>query len=109
MAAEETDPALWRINPAQTPAPGGEQKPVGDGLRPQLAMMAQAFMASAQRRTLFMLGAAIVVVVGATAYGQIRLNAWNKPFYDALARKDLRRISLPASRFRGHRRRTAGS
>ena len=36
-----------------------------------------------------MLGAAIVVVVGATAYGQIKLNAWNKPFYDALARKDL--------------------
>jgi putative ATP-binding cassette transporter len=71
------------------PAPGGDQKPVGDGLRPQLTMMVQAFMASAQRRTLFMLGAAIVVVIGATAYGQIRLNAWNKPFYDALARKDL--------------------
>jgi putative ATP-binding cassette transporter len=71
------------------PAPSGGEKAVGEGLRPQLTMMMQAFMASAQRRTLFMLGAAIVVVVGATAYGQIRLNAWNKPFYDALARKDL--------------------
>ena len=29
------------------------------------------------------------VVIGATAFGQIRLNAWNRPFYDALARKDL--------------------
>src|SRR4029077_10945979 len=31
----------------------------------------------------------LVVVVGATAFGQIRLNAWNRPFYDALAHKDL--------------------
>ena len=51
-------------------------------------MMVRAFVASAQRTTLFMLGGATVVVVGATAYGQIRLNAWNKPFYDALAHKD---------------------
>jgi vitamin B12/bleomycin/antimicrobial peptide transport system ATP-binding/permease protein len=29
-------------------------------------------------------------VIGATAFVQIRLNAWNRPFYDALARKDLR-------------------
>ena len=31
----------------------------------------------------------LVAVVGATAYGQIKLNAWNKPFYDALSSKDL--------------------
>lgn len=55
----------------------------------RFAMMARAFVASPQSRTLFMLGGAIVVVLIATAYGQIRLNAWNKPFYDALARKDL--------------------
>ena len=59
-----------------------------DGLRAELAMMVRAFMASAQRKTLFALSGATVVVVGATAYGQIKLNAWNKPFYDALARKD---------------------
>lgn len=29
------------------------------------------------------------MIVSATAYGQIRLNAWNKPFYDALSRKEL--------------------
>jgi putative ATP-binding cassette transporter len=28
-------------------------------------------------------------VIAATAYGQNRLNSWNKPFYDALARRDL--------------------
>jgi vitamin B12/bleomycin/antimicrobial peptide transport system ATP-binding/permease protein len=69
-------------------APFAEGKAVGEGLRPELAMMVQAFMASPQRKALFMLGAAIVIVVAATAYGQIRLNAWNKPFYDALAKKD---------------------
>ena len=37
-----------------------------------------------------LLVAAIVLVVAATAYGQIRLNGWNKPFYDALSRRDLR-------------------
>src|SRR6202041_2404390 len=37
-----------------------------------------------------MLMAALVAVVAATAYGQIRLNSWNKPFYDALSRRDLR-------------------
>src|SRR5689334_10307198 len=31
----------------------------------------------------------IVLVIVATAYGQIRLNRWNQPFYDALARRDL--------------------
>jgi putative ATP-binding cassette transporter len=70
------------------PAPTGNEKAVGEGLRPQLTMMVQAFMKSAQRRALFMLSVAIVVVIGATAYGQIRLNAWNGPFYDALAKKD---------------------
>ena len=33
--------------------------------------------------------AAAFVVIGATAYLQIRLNSWNKPFYDALSRRDL--------------------
>jgi vitamin B12/bleomycin/antimicrobial peptide transport system ATP-binding/permease protein len=51
-------------------------------------MMAHAFIASAQSRILFTLSATVVLVLVATAYGQIRLNAWNKPFYDALARKD---------------------
>src|SRR6185369_9030179 len=31
----------------------------------------------------------VVLVIVATAYGQIRLNSWNKPFYDALSRRDL--------------------
>ena len=46
--------------------------------------------ASPQRHKIVGLGVGLVAVVGATAFGQIRLNAWNRPFYDALSRKDLR-------------------
>jgi vitamin B12/bleomycin/antimicrobial peptide transport system ATP-binding/permease protein len=71
-----------------SPALGGNRTAAGDGLRPQLLTMYRAFMASSQRSTLFMLIAAVAVVVVATAYFQVKLNAWNKPFYDALARRD---------------------
>ena len=37
---------------------------------------------------LFLLRGALFLVVAATAYGQIRLNSWNQPFYDALSRRD---------------------
>jgi putative ATP-binding cassette transporter len=59
------------------------------GLVPQMRMMLSALWASPVRNVLVMLVGAIFVVVGATAYGQIRLNSWNQPFYDALARRDL--------------------
>src|SRR6476659_3664538 len=52
-------------------------------------MMVKALLASNVRNTLFLLSAAIFLVILATAYGQIRLNSWNQPFYDALARRDL--------------------
>jgi vitamin B12/bleomycin/antimicrobial peptide transport system ATP-binding/permease protein len=43
---------------------------------------------SPQHSKIVLLGVALVFVIGATAFGQIRLNAWNQPFYDALQRKD---------------------
>ena len=52
-------------------------------------MMFRALLASPQRNKILLLGIALVAVIGATAYAQIRLNAWNQPFYDALARKNL--------------------
>jgi putative ATP-binding cassette transporter len=41
------------------------------------------------RNTLLTLGLGLVAVILLTAYGQILLNSWNQPFYDALARRDL--------------------
>jgi putative ATP-binding cassette transporter len=48
------------------------------------------YAASRERKRLLMLAAGIFVVIAATAHMQVRLNAWNQPFYDALTRKDMR-------------------
>ena len=58
-------------------------------LLPQVGMMLEAFWASPVRNTLLWLGGLIFLVIVTTAYGQIRLNRWNEPFYDALARRDV--------------------
>ena len=58
------------------------------GLVPQLAMMVRALWAAPVRNTLFWLSGALFLVVAVSAYGQIRLKDWNKPFYDALSRHD---------------------
>jgi len=60
-----------------------------DSLFSQVARMSAAFWASRERNQLLMLAAGLVLVVAATAYMQIRLNAWNQPFYDALTHKDM--------------------
>jgi putative ATP-binding cassette transporter len=59
------------------------------GLVPQLGMMARALWAAPVRNTLFLLSGALFLVIAVTAFGQIRLNNWNQPFYDALSRRDL--------------------
>src|SRR6185503_8589611 len=59
-------------------------------LVPQVGMMLEAFWVSPVRNTLLWLGGVIFLVIVATAYGQIRLNRWNQPFYDALERRDFR-------------------
>jgi len=55
----------------------------------QLKMMIGALMSSPLRNRLFAIGGAVFLVIVATTYAQIRLNQWNQPFYDALARRDL--------------------
>jgi putative ATP-binding cassette transporter len=58
------------------------------GLVPQLGMMVRALWAAPVRNKLFLLSGALFLVIAITAYGQIRLNTWNKPFYDALSHRD---------------------
>jgi vitamin B12/bleomycin/antimicrobial peptide transport system ATP-binding/permease protein len=57
-------------------------------LVPQLRAMTRALLASPVGKTLVLLAAAVFIVIVATAYAQIRLNSWNKPFFDALSRRD---------------------
>src|SRR5260221_10774423 len=59
------------------------------GLGPQLRMVTGALWSSPVRNTLLLLGTALCLVIIATAYGQIRLNSWNQPFYDALSRRNI--------------------
>jgi putative ATP-binding cassette transporter len=76
--------------------PDGEASPLLDpeeiaqqGLGPQLRMVTGALWTAPVRNTLLLLGAALCLVIVATAYGQIRLNSWNQPFYDALSRRNM--------------------
>ena len=57
-------------------------------LAPQVWVMVETFWGSPGRNRLILLGTGVFIVVSLTAWAQIRLNAWNKPFYDALTLKD---------------------
>src|ERR1700723_2004004 len=58
------------------------------GLLPQMGMMSRALWASRVRNVLLVLGVSLFLIIAATAYGQIRLNSWNQPFYDALSHRN---------------------
>lgn len=61
----------------------------GQSLAGQLGEMMQLLRAGRCHGRLLLLVAALVAVIAATAWYQLLLNAWNKPFYDSLTRKDL--------------------
>jgi putative ATP-binding cassette transporter len=70
--------------------PAAEVKVAHLGFLRQLGLVTRAISSSPVGKRLVMLMASILVVIIVTAYGQIRLNRWNKPFFDALSRRDLR-------------------
>jgi putative ATP-binding cassette transporter len=77
-----------RTKPVSTPSSELEEIAQA-GLWPQLSMMRRALWASPVRKSLLVLASCIFLIVAATAYGQIRLNGWNQPFYDALSHRNL--------------------
>lgn len=79
-----TDPA------AKSTRAAAQAKTVQLGLLRQLSLMIRAISSSPVGKKIVILLVELVVVIVATAYGQIRLNSWNKPFYDALSRRDFR-------------------
>ena len=74
---------------ADTLKPKTEGDEIADGLFSQVGLIVRAIAGSGVGKTLVFLIIGLFLVIVATAYGQIRLNAWNKPFYDALSRRDL--------------------
>ena len=68
----------------------GDVKPAADErVVTQLLTLLRALRASPYRGRLALLAVAIVVVICANAAGQIRLNIWQRAFYDALEQKHL--------------------
>jgi putative ATP-binding cassette transporter len=65
-----------------------KREPAESGLVPQMAMMGRGLWVSPTRNTVALLAVALLIVIAATAYGQIRLNGWNQPFYDALSHRN---------------------
>ncbi|WP_184400001.1 ABC transporter ATP-binding protein/permease [Rhizobium sp. BK650] len=55
----------------------------------RLGVMFSAFWNSQVRGKVLLLATLLVIIILATAYGQVILNEWNAPFYDSLERRDL--------------------
>jgi putative ATP-binding cassette transporter len=55
----------------------------------QAGMIYRAVFASSVGRRIIVLLAALVIAILVTSYGQIVLNRWQQPFYDAITRRDV--------------------
>ncbi len=59
------------------------------GFAQQVQSFLDAIRRSPGRYKLLSLAAGLAAVIGATTFAQLRLNAWNQPFFDAIKNKDL--------------------
>ena len=75
---------------SNVPRPASEADTPPTGLGAQVRTLTRAIFASHAGKPLITLMVAAVIIVAATAYGQIRLNRWNKPFFDALSARSAR-------------------
>jgi putative ATP-binding cassette transporter len=60
-----------------------------DGVMAQLTTLLVALIGSRRRRQIALLALGVVVVIGANAGGQIRLNIWQRDFYEAIEQRHL--------------------
>ncbi len=63
--------------------------PYDESLPHQARVLIRAVHRTPGRTRLYVLAGALVLVIIATAAMQVQLNAWNRPFYDAIERRDL--------------------
>lgn len=61
----------------------------GGSLGAQLGLMLRAFVSSPLRNVILIMTGTSLAVIVATAAGQVLLNRWNQPFYDAIERRSL--------------------
>jgi vitamin B12/bleomycin/antimicrobial peptide transport system ATP-binding/permease protein len=82
-------PSTLKEESKEVPGAAAErEEAVHSGLVQEMGLMTRAISASGVGKTLVLLITAVFLVIVFTAYGQIRLNRWNKPFFDALSRRD---------------------
>jgi vitamin B12/bleomycin/antimicrobial peptide transport system ATP-binding/permease protein len=81
------------------PAAGQIDAGADASLLSQLDMMFRALWASPARGAIAAITGAAIAVVVVTAYGQVRLNRWNQPFYDALSRRNMRGFAIQLAVF----------
>jgi len=75
---------------SKTSAPAAAAEAIANAsLFSEIRRTAALYWSSLERKRLLMLAAGIFMVIAATAHMQVRLNAWNQPFYDALTHKDV--------------------
>jgi putative ATP-binding cassette transporter len=82
MTHEHPDPGAAQIA-------AGQQSRADESALAQLLSLFRAARASPYRRALGLLAIGIVIVICANAAGQIRLNLWQRTFYDAIEQKDV--------------------
>ena len=75
--------------PQEAPAAPDSDEAAQQGLFKQVSLIAGAIYQAGVARALIFLVVGLFLVIAATAYSQTLMNAWNKPFYDALSRRDL--------------------
>jgi vitamin B12/bleomycin/antimicrobial peptide transport system ATP-binding/permease protein len=63
--------------------------PLDDRLGRHFLILVHAVNRTPGHLRLYLLSGLVVLVIGATAVMQVRLNAWNEPFYDAISRKQV--------------------
>jgi putative ATP-binding cassette transporter len=77
---------------AAAPGAGGSARArraaPAQGVAAQLFFLAMALRRSAHWSPLLLLATGLIGVIVCTTIAQVRLNAWNQPFYDAIAGKD---------------------
>jgi vitamin B12/bleomycin/antimicrobial peptide transport system ATP-binding/permease protein len=86
----QAEGAAMKEPSSKTSAPAAEADALASAsLFSEIRRTAALYWSSPERKRLLMLGAGVFVVIAATAHMQVRLNAWNQPFFDALTHKDV--------------------
>lgn len=68
--------------------PNAPIAPYDNRVTHQVSVLLRAVHRTPGRNSLYLLAVIIVIVIIMTAVMQVRLNAWNQPFYDAIERRD---------------------